>query len=842
MKKIARVFSTALALSLFLSACNTGGTTTTDGSQPVSETTASTSGDDVDPTNGTTNGGTTDGTTSSEGEEWTGARHQDPKFYTYTEAWAAGPNTTWSPHAWEMDTESGLMELIDTGFVNPVYDVETDGWAWKFEAATEINDITGSFEDKEKFGVPEDATEQYVYEIKLNPDVVWEDGTPINADSYMYSMKELLNPEMKNYRANTYYTGSLGLANGQAYYNNDKAGDTLYSPVITEEGDQSEGKTLLFSVEQVVPFFNNSSAKSYYDGGSADSFKVDGEDLYAKYAESGYVEVTEEVQADLTKIAVSFGDENPDAWKEFTVFEDGVVPETPFEDVGLIKVDDHTLIYVLQNALSQFHFQINMGSATWLVDEELYEGGKEQIEDLVATNYFTDQATTKSYGPYKMVSYEKDRQIVLERNENWHGYKTDDYDDEWQFDAIRIEIIKDHNTRLQMFLQGNLDVVSLESADMETYRFSNYLLSTDQTFTNRWIFNSDPESLVKLEQEAGDGGNKQVLQYDDFRKALSLSIDRGRFVEEGTAAYSPAYFLLNYLYYYNIENDPESVYRTSDAGMKAILDLYEIPYDDNSNLLELFNSISGYDETEAKALFTSVYETAIEEGTYTDGQDILLNVMATGADALSADLTKQQDLLQDFINAATAGTGFESKIKLNFQFGSSTRYADVAAGRIESIMGAWGGAAFYPFSTIRVYTEPDYMGGLESIHESGGWDPTTDELTIAYDFDGDGTEEEVTDTFQNWAKSINGSGEHANDPEASLAVLAGIERGVLNTYQSIPLATQTSSSLRSMRMEYATYNYDIMYGYGGYRQYEMTMDDTEWKAFIQEQGGTLNYE
>lgn len=840
MKKIAKVLSATLAFTLFLSACNTSNTSKTD-SDGTNGTTEVSDNTDTDSTT------VADGTSDTEGEgdeEFDGPVHQDPKVYTYTEAWAAGPMKTWSPHSWEQNTDSGMMEYIDTGLVSPIYDEETDNYKWFFEAATDIKDVTADFKDKEKYNVPADASEQYVYEITLNPDVKWEDGTVINADSYIYSMQQLLNPEMKNYRSNSYISGgAMAIANGAGYYNNDKVGQPLYTDALDEDGkDTSEGKTLFFSVDQPVYFFGASSATDYYKNGYAESFKVGDVDLYEKYKEKGYVEVTDEVKADILALAKAFEDENEEAWKEFVVYEDGTFEETPWEDVGIIKTGDYSFQYVLETPLSEFYFFSNMGSATWLVHEELYEKGKEKIENLVATNYFTDKDTTLSYGPYRLASYEKDRQIVLERNPEWHGYKDEKYDGQWQADNIRIEIISDHNTRVQMFLQGNLDYVGLQSADLERYKMSNYLLTTDETYTYRWVFSTDKEALVKREQEAGDGSNKQVLQYLDFRKALSLAINRDRYTQEGTASFKPAYFLFNYLYYYDMENDPESFYRKSDAGMKAILDLYEIEYDENSDIQALFDSVTGYDLDQAKELFQSVYDTAVKEKTYTDGQDIKINVMATGADSLSPDLTKQQDLINEFIDDATKGTGFEGKISVNFQFGAKDRYGDVARGSIDSIIGAWGGAAFYPFSTIRVYTEPDYMGGLENIHESSGWDPTKAKLKITYDFDGTGTPKEVEDTFQNWAKSINGEGKYANDAEARLAIMAGLERGVLAAYQTIPLSTSTAAALYSMRLEYVTLNYNIMYGYGGLRLARFTQDDTEWKQFIAEQGGSLNYE
>lgn len=112
--------------------------------------------------------------------------------------------------------------------------------------ATEINDVTASHQDDlTKYAVilpadktAADITEGYVFEIKLNPNAKWQDGTPINADSYIYSMKQLLNPQMRNYRANLYYAGESAVAGGSAYYN---AGAPIYNPMVAPYGEGEEG-------------------------------------------------------------------------------------------------------------------------------------------------------------------------------------------------------------------------------------------------------------------------------------------------------------------------------------------------------------------------------------------------------------------------------------------------------------------------------------------------------------------------------------------------------------------------------------------------------------------------
>ncbi len=768
---------------------------------------------------------------------------EDNAEYTYNQYMEASP-TNWNPHTWEMNADSEMQTYINMGFVDISIAEDGVNFEWVYEMADSITDITADFSDKDKWGITEESGR--VFEIKLNQAAKWEDGTVINADSYIYSMQKQLDSKMKNYRANSYFEGAASILNAKGYFNNDMVGQTKYADAFAS-ADESTGAVTPVEADK---YFINADAVCYFYGDSIATYVSSYAASYPEYAAlekyvgQGYVEVTPEIEAELAAVAALHGCTYEGAFYEFCFVEDGVVEEVKWEEVGLYKTDDYTLIYITETPCEMFYFLSN-ATSIWLVHEDLYEANMETVGGLDATTYCTTLDTTISYGPYKLVSFEKDKEFVFERNENWYGWTDGKHEGQFQTTRIVYQVVVDHNTQLQMFNSGQLDGIGLTADDMTTYRMSDYLLKTDQTYTFRFIFASDLEKLAELEAVANDGANKKVLAYDDFRKAISLAMDRTRLCNEGTSAYKPAYYLLNYLYYTDIANDSESQYRRTPEAMEAVLRLYGIEYGEGktyATVEEAYNAVTGYDVEQAKQLFQSVYEKAIADGNYTDGQEIKINCMASAASSLGAEDTAQQDLLNEFVAAATVGTGFEGKITFTFQCGSATRYADVAAGKVEMIRGAWGGAAFYPFSTIRVYCEPDYMGGLEMIHESCGWDPSKETLTITYDFDGDGTEEERTETFQFWAQSINGAGEFAADPAMSLVVLSWLETGILQTYQCIPWASETASTMYSMKVKYFTTDYNIMYGYGGIRLMTYNYNDAEWAEYVESQGGTLSYE
>ena len=759
--------------------------------------------------------------------------------YTLHLSMAASP-INWNPHAWEMSNESDMMSYIEMPLVDITIAEDGVNFEWVFEGAADLEDITATYADREKWLTPDAEgnlpTEKLIYKIALNPNAKWADGTPINADTYIYSMQQMLDPAMKNYRANSYFEGDTAIKNAKLYYNNDKAGQPIYE----KANAAVEADKFYVDLTADCAFFGQ-PAKDYYDSASYHSYFVDAEgvDVFEKWAkQEGWIEVTDEIKADLIFMGAAFGDPNEEDWKEWCSVITGEYATTPWEDVGLLKADDYTLIYVNETPVSAFYMK-SMMTSNWIVYEPLYEAGKKQVEDLVTTDYGTSAETYMSAGPYKLATFEEDKQFILERNENWYGWTDGKHEGQYQPTKVIYDIIPEHATALMAFEKGDLDSVALTADDLINYKMSDYLLKTDQTYTFRYIFATDLEKLTALEQEANDGSNKKVLCYDDFRKAISLSMNRAQFCADCTTGYKPAYYLLNSLYYYDIENNTESQYRNTKAGRDAVLRLYGVEYGEGKAYADdvaAYDSVNGYDVEQARALFQKVYEQAIADGNYTEGQKVHIRCEAK-ASAIAAEDTRQQEYLNDYVAEATKGTGFEGLVDFEFLGNISNRYDDVALGKIEMIRGAWGGAAFYPFSTIRVYCEPDYMGGMTKIHESCGWDPTVETITIPLDG------EEVTDTIQNWAKAIQPAGKFGGDEyaETRLNILSYIESAVLGSYQCIPFGCECECTLFSKKIEYATEDYNIMYGYGGIRLMKFNYNDAEWAEFVASQNGTIDY-
>ena len=791
--------------------------------------------------------------------------------FTYN-SYSSSLGTNWNPHTWETNADSGLLSYITSPFVTMApLDTEEGTYQWVYEMATAITDVTATHQsDLTKYKVnlgkdddgndrvASDITEGYVYEIKLNPNAKWEDGTPINADSYIYSMQQLLSSKMRNYRANLYVSGESAVAGGLAYYNSEAP---IYSPVVIYPADEpvynvDPATTETYISLSVAPTFASYTFKVLYE-----DYGIISEETYKALAELqngyGYIPVNADTQELVMQGVVeycsgfNFGpDVTPEMaaeayFDEFLFYVSGIGDKATYDVVGCYKVDDYTINYVCQSAIDYYYF-LTACTDTWLVHQETYEANMKDEGGLTVTTYNTSKDTTKSYGPYIMENFEDDKQVIFVQNPNWYGYqKTEsgylysiteyevDGEQRQQYQTTKIVIdVMTNDVAYDKFLKGDLMDYAPTADELKDYTLSDRLTRVDETYTMSFFFNTNEQVLKNLDGEGGTNKNSVVLTNINFRKAFSLAFNRADFVTV-TEGYTPAYSLMNNLYHYDIYNDPTSSYRNSDPAMQAICNLYGVKYGEGEiykTLKEAYKSINGYNLTEAKALMKIACDELVEAGLYTAGEDIKI-VIAWKAGAMEASDNLQVEKVQQYLNAAVEGSGF-GKVTIEGVGNLSDRYGDVPAGKFAIGYGAWGGAAFYPFRNFQVYMDPSQY----DINEAGCWDPTTEKLTLVVDG------KEVTMTWQEWSNSMISGAVYADAPNSlKLEITAMLEEEFLKTYYRIPLCGTTICSLLAYKADNYTDNYHIMYGFGGFNLMTYNYDDAGWADYVASEGGTLNY-
>ena len=739
--------------------------------------------------------------------------------YTYNDYLEEAP-TSWSPFTWRTDEDEYILSLTAMGLYDFVLNESGDGYSLVPEMALgEPEDVTAKYAAEDKWGIPADATEGYAYKITLNPSACWEDGTPINGDTYLYSVQQLLDSSVKNYRASVFTTGALALVNGNEYYNNDLAGQPVYRDNMQSsayvhpfdtwvEGEDgvyttAEGEKLVFVLDSPLNGMNGYSIQSWHEESGEADFASCLPALRQLADTNGYVPVTDETIDILYSFTGSkaWGKESKNELASYVYYGDGVYTYVPWSDVGFMKTGDYEITLLLNKPVDEFQVKYAL-TDNFIVKKELYEQDK-LAYGKTAENYI-------SYGPYKLVTYMESRLFVFEKNLSFYGYTDGKHQNQYMTDTVNCTVITEKSEAIIAFLSGKLDRLLLSASDMEEYGDSEYLIYTPEDFTSKLSFNGDIEALKARETE---GTNKSILAYKDFRKAISLCIDRTEFCATCTATHQPGYGLFNYMYV----SDPETgaLYRNNTHAKKALCDFYGV-----NNVAE----ITGYNLSLAAELFVQAYERCLEDGNISETDIISLELsMAKDNEANR----KTVEFIESSINSALLGTALEGRIDITLKedadFYESCRY-----GLTDIIVSTWGGYSMSPYSLMESYCVNDK-------HYEYGFDASLEMLSIVLG------EETVTKSFTDWYYDLSAGEYSASDKDTRIYILACLEKGILENYYTTPLYYRTSASLRGRKVIYATEEYVQNLAFGGIRYMTYAYDDAKWNVYTEESNYSFNY-
>ncbi len=698
-----------------------------------------------------------------------GEKGDSTESYTYND-YVSTMATNWNPHTYETVSDNYPSEFLRTGFYSLVFNDElhpVDGKApftsYKVipeMAASMPVDVTQTVRDEHpEFNIPSSAVSGYAYTIALNPSAKWEDGTPINADTYVYSMKRLLAPELLNYRASDYYAGNFSIAGAEKY---------------------ATGKN---------------------------------------------------------------GD---------------------YTNVGLYKSGEHEITLVLSKALGGFDLLYAL-TTNFIVYEDLYEKCLTKQGDAWFSSYNTSVDTTMSYGPYKLVSYQKDKSMRFEKNGEWYGYTDGQHSfidpisgnerQMYQTTAIDTQVVSESATAKMMFLRGELVRYTLQAEDFDTYRNSAYAYEAPGETVFFLILNGYADAISRRESSSGFDSAKNDLQtmtLTPFRRAIALSYDKALFAATISPARSGGLGLIGDAYLY----DPENMrsYRSTDAAKSVLCDFYSVDRSEFPDIDSAVASITGYDPYTAREYYRAAFDEALAAGYITDSDsDGISDQTVIIEYCVSADsdfMTKTVDYLNRKISEATAGTPFENRVS----FVKSAPYGNdwvnkLKAGLSDTVLGGWSGSMLDPFSLTNLYVDPTYQ------YDANWFD--SDSVTLSLDVNvspvgSEAVPQNVTMTLKQWSDALNGEtvniggqdynfGSGIADVETRLRILAAIEGSVLSTYNYIPMLQDASVTLLSKKLYYVLDEYNPVMGRGGIAYLGYNYSDTEWRDFLKENGGELKY-
>ena len=807
----------------------------------------------------------------------------DPNYvstYTYNTYVTISPSN-WNELTYQDNNDTEVMGWIGSSFFTYDFKYDENGkivsgeYDVEYSAATKLEDVSADVD--KKWNIPEGG-KGYAWKITLREDLKWQNGDPIKAEDFVYTMSEQLNPLFQNYRADSFYTGSTILVNAQNYVKQGQSGwfgaDEIYdlseysanldsvikwkmgpstddskaisyirkyfeSDSVGMPADYSIEKTASFIVNNMVSFDENLTDEEYeaaFAAACATLVSMEGK----TYAE---IKADDKMNAIYTDVLgwwkTEPGEELHLGIAEYTY------PAVNFADVGIYAASDYEIVIVLAKPLQllkedgslDYKAAYNMSSLP-LVHKATYEANKvapAEGSDLWTSKYNSSVETTMSWGPYKLTSFQTGMQFTLDRNPNWYGYSMEANAGLYQTDKIVYDVVKDWNSAWLLFQAGKIDGIGIDVSIADEYKNSDQAFFTPSDFVGSLQLQS---SVAALKSRESEGINKSILGYTDFRKALSLSIDRADYNAKCTTASKAGFGLFNSMHYYDVANG--GVFRNTDEAKKVLCDIYAVDYTKYDSLDDAVNAITGYNLTEARALLTKAYNEALAAGDIKDTDKVVLTF---GTGAVNDVVTRRFEYIKAAWANLAVGTPLEGRIELEIKDFSTKWANDFRAGAYDVCMGGWTGAAWDPGYFLLAYLSPDYM-------YSSAWN--TSSVLMTFTMVGvkgeDGKDITETMSLLDWYGCLNGSSDAKYnwssgklDESLRLQLIAALEKEVLKVYYTVPLQNEFSASLISYQIDYVTYDYNTFMGYGGVKYMTYNYDDAAWAAEVAKQGGQLNY-
>lgn len=789
--------------------------------------------------------GNGDGNVTKPGTGW-----EDPKMYTMREYTAQMPSQ-WCTILSSDNVNNTMESYFTSAFYEFNYKFDANGkivpgaYTVEYSASTKLEDVTKKYAGK--YGLAADATKGQAFAMTLRNDLKWDDGTPIKAADFVYTMSQQLSPKYLFATASNYYSGNYVIHNAQNYVKQGQKGMFPASSVLSVY-DQNDDAKLIFTLNG-------------HDSHVADYLTSNGVDPQEYVAQAAKVTVDAlkaiegkslaEIKKDETMLATwtaVLGWWKTDPNEELHFFKmEYEYPKMDFSEVGYFVGDnEYELVMVIDGTLRPLDEEGNLTyeagyyfSGWPLVKKDLWERCEDQSKTPYTNSYCTTQEKSASWGPYKLTYYQDQKTYTVSRNDKWFGYGLPQYANQYQTDAIVTEKIEEWDTAWLAFQKGNLDGIGMNVKIAADYRTSKRAYFTPET----WTFDLNIQSNATSRT---DKRNNLLLNYADFRKAISLSLDRDDYCAKNNPSSQAALGLLNSMYYYDVENG--KVYRESIQAKEAILNAYgatknadgswkvgETTYTDIEDALD---ATTGYNLTLARQLVESAIAQAKKDGKYSDGEEIILTY---GIETQTADTDRAKNWFQAAFDNMTKGTSIEGKVKIEyFMFSSATWSDQFSNGEYDLCFGAWGQAAFNP-----AYLLCETQISAENRYAKN-WDPKTVSVTVKATPDDKHEDGIYTYNLEQWRLILQGKDgcpvNFKNFPmEDQLAALGAVETAILKEYYSIPVFSRYSASLMGYKVDYVSYEYNTFMGYGGIRYMTFNYDDTAWAEFVASNNNILNY-
>lgn len=790
--------------------------------------------------------------------------HEDSRVYTMNDYTSQMPSQ-WCTIFNSDSTNRSAEDYMISPFYEFDYQYDADGniipggYTLEYSAATSLKDVTAKYAGQ--YGIPESATSSYAFAMTLREGLTWDDGvTPIKAEDFVWTMKQQLSPKYLFDTASNYYSGNYIIHNAQNYLKQGQTGwfdngifGLGFDKLQKGEDDVYKlgGYECYITVTGKLDWLGGDALGDYVDFYGNTYFDVEAyTELKALGDEDGKIAVTDQSK-ELLKKVITYSEDWGETEEDIVsyMFVNGEYPEMEYDgNVGFfVGENELEIVVVMDNydlkpidAEGNLTYEAGYYFGSWpLVKKSLWEACEDSSKGVPYSNsYCTSIETSASWGPYKMSYYQDNKTYTISRNENWYGYDLPQYAGQYQTDQIITQKITEWDTAWELFQAGAIDGIGMDVKIAQEYRNSRQAYFTPET----WTYSLNVQSMAKSHTETR---NNLLLNYGDFRQAISLALDRDDYCAKNNPSSLGALGLLNNMYYYDVVNG--KIYRDTVQAKEAILYAYgatkseegvwTVGQHEYEDIDEALDAMTGYNLTLARQLVDKAVDEAIDKGDYVEGENVVLTY---GIETQSANTDRVKKWFQDTFDAMTKGTKLEGKVKIEyFFFSSATWNTQFKNGEYDLCFGAWGSAAFNP-----AYLLCETQIGANNRYAKG-WDPTTVEVTVSATPDEDHEDGVYSYNLDEWREILQGKNPSLPNfkrfpIEDQLAALGAVETAVLQAYYSIPVFSSYAASLMGYKADYVSYDYNTFMGYGGIRYMAYNFDDTEWAAFVAEHG-TLNY-
>jgi oligopeptide transport system substrate-binding protein len=750
----------------------------------------------------------------------------EPMTYTFNQAVGDFPQV-WNPHRCVTAADAELLSYLSAGLY--AFDLNKNGDGFKLEACMASDlpaDITAELAGT--YGITEGDARR-AYAIPLRRDLCWQDGSPITAKDFVESARRLLDPAADNPQAAMFCEGDLILTGAARYRdqaqpihleNAVNARYTMEDLRLNEEGVYCtpEGQTVALALDYPLEFLlYGETLRFYVEAYGAKCFDLRYWDsLLSRMDRDGLIPLTEDSYLLFEGLVTGnpgWGDTS-ETLPDYFVYH-APAPPVPWEEVGIFARDEYELALVLQEPLEGFDLLYALTDC-WLVNTELYDACAGTVKGRYISSYGTSPETTMSCGPYILQEYRKTDFCYLTRNPLFFALNSRENRPFYQTTDIVIQYVSDPQDQLQRFLAGELDNCLLPEEGREAYGDSPFCRSIPGDTSYLMVFNPDFDALTRSQEAAGAHVNKTILTLPDFRKAMSLALDRTAFCEAVSPSNRPALTLFTPLIIADLSDGIP--YRSTPQAKAVVSELW------GSSAASM-----GYDPEEAGKLFDSAWQQALDAG-YVDSDSVV--ELCIGLPSDSEFYRRGCALLTEQFTRAVRGTKLDGRLRFTRldNLGSDC-YSALKENRVDMLFGVgWAGSPLDPHGLMEAYLSDAYR-------YDPAWDTAKVRLTVA--IHGESFTASIMDWYEimcGGTRSVTGSDGTAlefscgaeGNPGTRLDILAALEAAVLRNYDVIPLSEGQTRELWGEQVRLPAEDYIFGLGFGGVKYLTYEYSDREW--------------